>query len=125
MVVFQAIEIERLSVEIESLRVRLADGERQVFNHQSYEVQIRELTERCFELEGRKAGLEQEIVGLRLNSRQAQLQVDDYRAKVSALEDALREQEEGTFTLREQLMVERKQREQSEEGRLMLESSIQ
>lgn len=43
-VVFQTIEIERLSLEIESLRVRLADRERQIFNYKNYEVQIRELT---------------------------------------------------------------------------------
>lgn len=40
-VVFQTIEIERLSVEIESLRVRLADSERQIFNYKNYEVQIK------------------------------------------------------------------------------------
>jgi predicted nucleic acid-binding Zn-ribbon protein len=47
-VVFQTIEIERLSQEIEVLRVRLKEYERQLFNSSNYEVQIRELTERCF-----------------------------------------------------------------------------
>lgn len=47
-VVFQAIEIERLSMEIQSLRVALKDAELQAFNVSNYEVQIRELTERCF-----------------------------------------------------------------------------
>jgi hypothetical protein len=35
-VVFQTIEIERLSVEIETLRVRLLDSERQIFNYKNY-----------------------------------------------------------------------------------------
>ena len=40
-VVFQTIEIERLSAEIESNRVKIKDFERQIFNAQNYEVQIR------------------------------------------------------------------------------------
>jgi uncharacterized coiled-coil protein SlyX len=43
-IVFQTIEIERLSNEVEALRVALKDAERQNFNVQNYEVQIRELT---------------------------------------------------------------------------------
>jgi uncharacterized coiled-coil protein SlyX len=50
-VVFQTIEIERLSNEVEALRVALKDAERQNFNIQNYEVQIRELTEKCFAYE--------------------------------------------------------------------------
>ena len=46
--VFQTIEIERLSQEVEVLRVRTKEQERQLFNAQSYDVQIRELTEKCF-----------------------------------------------------------------------------
>ena len=40
-VVFQAIEIERLSMEVESGRIKVKDYERQIFNAQNYEVQIR------------------------------------------------------------------------------------
>jgi hypothetical protein len=40
-VVFQTIEIERLSQEVEVLRVRIKEYERQLFNAQNYEVQIR------------------------------------------------------------------------------------
>jgi uncharacterized coiled-coil protein SlyX len=40
-VVFQTIEIERLSNEIEVLRVRLKEAERQLFNAANYEVQIK------------------------------------------------------------------------------------
>jgi hypothetical protein len=40
-VVFQAIEIERLSTEVESNRIKIKDFERQIFNAQNYEVQIR------------------------------------------------------------------------------------
>ncbi len=50
-VVFQTIEIERLSNEVEALRVALKDAERQNFNVKNYEVQIRELTEKCFAYE--------------------------------------------------------------------------
>jgi hypothetical protein len=50
-VVFQTIEIERLSNEVEVLRVRIKENERQLFNYQNYEIQIRELTEKCFALE--------------------------------------------------------------------------
>lgn len=42
--VFQTIEIERLSNEIELLRVKLKEAERQLFNAANYEVQIKELT---------------------------------------------------------------------------------
>ena len=47
-VIFQTIEIERLSNEIELLRVKLKEAERQLFNASNYEVQIKELTEKCF-----------------------------------------------------------------------------
>lgn len=50
-VIFQTIEIERLSNEIESNRIKIKDFERQIFNAQNYEVQIRELTEKCFAYE--------------------------------------------------------------------------
>jgi hypothetical protein len=39
--VFQTIEIERLSQEIEVLRMKLKEYERQLFNFANYEVQIR------------------------------------------------------------------------------------
>lgn len=35
-IVFQTIEIERLSMEVESLRIKLKDFERQIFNSQNY-----------------------------------------------------------------------------------------
>ena len=54
MVIFQTIEIERLSNEIESLRVMLKDSERQIHNYQNYEVQIKELTENCHLLESQR-----------------------------------------------------------------------
>jgi uncharacterized protein involved in exopolysaccharide biosynthesis len=46
-VVFQTIEIERLTQEVETLRIMVRDAERQRLNFENYEVQIRELTERC------------------------------------------------------------------------------
>lgn len=50
-VVFQAIEIERLSHEVEWGRVRIKELERLNFNNQNYEVQIRELTDRIYAFE--------------------------------------------------------------------------
>ena len=47
--VFQTIEIERLSEEVELLRVKLREKERELFNAQNYEVQIKELNEKCSE----------------------------------------------------------------------------
>jgi hypothetical protein len=39
--VFQTIEIERLSNEVEVLRMKLTEIGRQLFNAQNYEVQIK------------------------------------------------------------------------------------
>lgn len=52
--VFQTIELERLSLEIEALRVSLKDRERQLINYENYEVQIAELTEQCLNTEGQR-----------------------------------------------------------------------
>lgn len=41
--------------------MRLADSERQIFNYKNYEVQIKELTERCFDFERERARHEQEV----------------------------------------------------------------
>ena len=49
--VFQAIEIERMTTEVEVLRMKEKQYERDKFNSQNYEVQIRELTEKCFAYE--------------------------------------------------------------------------
>ena len=49
--IFQAIEIERLTTEVEVLRMKEKQYERDKFNSQNYEVQIRELTEKCFAYE--------------------------------------------------------------------------
>lgn len=54
MVVFQGIEIERLSTEVEWSRVRIKELERQSFTSDNYEVQIRELTDRIFAFERNK-----------------------------------------------------------------------
>lgn len=60
-VVFQTIEIERLSSEIEVLRVKLKEYERQLFNSANYEVQIRELTEKCFSMEREREEYREEM----------------------------------------------------------------
>lgn len=49
--VFQTIEIERLSEEVETQRVRLKEFERQIFNAENFEVQIKELTDKCAQSE--------------------------------------------------------------------------
>jgi predicted RNase H-like nuclease (RuvC/YqgF family) len=50
-VVFQTIEIERLSEEVEALRVQIKDADRQLNNYKSYEIQIMELTENAHQQE--------------------------------------------------------------------------
>lgn len=60
-VVFQTLEIERLSTEIEALRVMLRDAERQISNSLSYEVQIRELTENCHQLEQQQGEYQHQV----------------------------------------------------------------
>jgi hypothetical protein len=55
-VVLQGIEVQRLRTENEGLAVRVKEFEHKMFNVHNYEVQIRELTERVFELEREKEG---------------------------------------------------------------------
>lgn len=54
-------EIERLSQEIETLRVELKDTERQAFNCQSYEIQIRELSDQCHNYDLELADYKEEV----------------------------------------------------------------
>lgn len=74
-VVFQTIEIERLSLEIESLRVMLKDADRQIHNYLNYEVQIKELTENCHQLEEQRAHYQTQVeqMSLACNSLYQQL----------------------------------------------------
>jgi hypothetical protein len=53
-VVFQAIEIERLAQELAGLKGRLRETEGRGLHQASYEVQIRELMDRCSKLESEK-----------------------------------------------------------------------
>jgi hypothetical protein len=50
-----------LSAEIESNRIKIKDFERQIFNSQNYEVQIRELTEKLFSLEQERTKYSDEV----------------------------------------------------------------
>lgn len=59
--VFQCIEIHRLSKEVELLRTTLADRESQAFIGSNYEVQIKELSERCFNADQEVARLREEL----------------------------------------------------------------
>lgn len=65
-VVFQTIEIERLSQEVEALRVKLKDFDRQRQNYENYEVQIRELTERCHMHELQREGMDEEAERMKI-----------------------------------------------------------
>ncbi len=49
--VFQTIEIERLTYEIELSNAKMRERQDVVINAGSYEVQIRELTEKCNKIE--------------------------------------------------------------------------
>ena len=49
-IIFQAIEIERLATETDLLRGKLKEREDRVINAGSYEVQIRELADKCNKL---------------------------------------------------------------------------
>lgn len=50
-VVFQTIEIERLSREVEVQRMRAKEFERLQFNYMNYEVQIKEMTDKNYQSE--------------------------------------------------------------------------
>jgi chromosome segregation ATPase len=91
-VVFQTIEIERLSLEIESLRVVLKDSQRQVSNYLNYEVQIKELTENCHQLEEQRVNYQNqaEKMSLACNSLYEQMS-DAKRQHERELDDARRE----------------------------------
>lgn len=95
MVVFQTIEIERLSLEIESLRVVLKDSQRQVSNYLNYEVQIKELTENCHLLEEQRLNYQNqaEKMSLACNSLYQQMS-DAKRQHDRHLEEARRSSEE-------------------------------
>ena len=69
-VVFQTIEITRLSEEIETLRVALMDYQRQVNNYRNYEIQIRELNEKVCEYEEERGAYQEEIEKLNLICQQ-------------------------------------------------------
>lgn len=98
---FQTIEIERLSNEVELLRVRLKENERQLFNFHNYEVQIRELNEKCFALENERADYRDEIDKLTKicetlyhenETLQKRLQENDYSIKQKFESERLKNQ---------------------------------
>lgn len=78
-VVFQAIEIERLTQELEGLRVRAKDWERQQINYENYQVQIRELTERCHLYEVQKDGIEEELIHMKQFCEKIMGEFEQYR----------------------------------------------
>ena len=61
LIIFQAIEIERLTTEIDLLRGKLKGKEGKVLNAGSYEVQIRELMEKCNKLDDEKYSYREEL----------------------------------------------------------------
>ena len=90
-VVFQSIEIERLSTEIESNRVKIKDFERQIFNAQNYEVQIRELTEKCYGIEMERVRALEEIEKLNMISQQLYSELEEMKRKYAEVDLTLRD----------------------------------
>lgn len=93
-VVFQTIEIERLSAEIESNRIKIKEFERQIFNAQNYEVQIRELTEKCFSLENERSKYAEETEKLNLICHQLYTELEDWKRKYAEIDLTLKDKYE-------------------------------
>lgn len=93
-VVFQTIEIERLSNEIESNRVKIKDFERQIFNAQNYEVQIRELTEKCFAYEMEREKYQEENEKLNLICHQLYTELEETKRKYAEVDFTLKDKYE-------------------------------
>ena len=91
MVVFQGIEIERLSLEVEALRVQLKDAERQKFNSGNFEVQIRELTEKCFSLEVEREEYREEIEKMNMISQQLYDELEEMKRRYAEVDLTLKE----------------------------------
>lgn len=89
-VVFQTIEIQRLSTEVESLRIKIKDFERQIFNAQNYEVQIRQLTEKLFSYEHEKETYISEIEKLNVICHQLYTELEDMKRKYAQVDLTLR-----------------------------------
>ena len=93
-VVFQTIEIERLSAEIESNRIKIKEFERQIFNAQNYEVQIRELTEKCFSLENERSKYAEETEKLNMICHQLYTELEDWKRKYAEIDLTLKDKYE-------------------------------
>jgi hypothetical protein len=89
--VVQAIEIDRLRIDNDELSIRLKEFEHKIFNAQNYEVQIRELTEKLFELEREKEGWSSENHKLTLVCQQLYGQLEDWKRKYSEVDLSLKD----------------------------------
>ncbi len=79
-------EIERLSLEIESNRIKIKDFERQIFNAQNYEVQIRELTEKLFGYEMERTKYQEENEKLNVICHQLYTELEELKRKYSEID---------------------------------------
>jgi predicted RNase H-like nuclease (RuvC/YqgF family) len=93
-VVFQTIEIERLSLEIESNRIKIRDFERQIFNAQNYEVQIRELTEKCFSYESERSKYLEENEKLNLICHQLYTELEEIKRRFAEVDLTMKDKYE-------------------------------
>jgi chromosome segregation ATPase len=93
-VVFQTSEIERLSEELEALRVALKDSEKQTFNCQSYEIQIRELTDQCHEYDVELAEYRSEVEKLNVVLEKLYEELEDWKSKYQDFDPQLAEKYE-------------------------------
>lgn len=88
-VVFQAIEIQRLSEEVESNRVKLRDIEKLNFNCQNYEVQIRELTDRVYSYERSREQYLEENEKMNLICQQLYGELEEFKRKLQGVDFTL------------------------------------
>lgn len=133
-VVFQSIEIERLSEEVEALRVALKDAERQQFNLQNYEVQIRELTEKCHVYEMEREEYREEVEKLNIICEKLYEELEIMKARFADIDPTIKEkfrlERERSRQLEEELekwrvrysALEASKNREMEDMRLMLES---
>lgn len=84
--VFQAIEIERLSHEVEWSRVHIKELERLNFNNQNYEVQIRELTDRIYAFERGKVLYIEENEKMNMICQQLYGELEDLKKRLAGVD---------------------------------------
>ncbi len=85
-------EIERLSLEIESLRVKLKDADRQIRNYLNYEVQIKELTENCHMLEEQRVNYQNQVEQMSLGCNSLFQELNDCKKQYERDLDSIKKE---------------------------------